>query len=87
MKARDLGGLGAASIVIGVTKLLTHTPSYDPLVASICRTPDSLAAFDPSRGFWESHCWGCPIALIGVFMFAIAGWQAASERKQRTLPA
>ena len=67
---------GIILLLVGLTKLWTHTRSLEAFLAVRCGPDGLTAAGHGSLSFWSimlrGHCWGCPVALTGAALIAAA---------------
>lgn len=67
---------GTTLLLVGLTKLWTHTQSLEAFLAVRCG-PDGISAGGHSAiSLWSTmlrgHCWGCPVALTGAALIVAA---------------
>ena len=61
-------GIGAATSLIGATKIYLHIGA-DPFLSGICGNSIS-GGISYLTSEHVAHCWGCPTALVGLAIMA-----------------
>ena len=72
-----LAGLGALLTATGTARIIAHLQSADAFIGSICGGSADASALMFANA---AHCWGCPVAALGVGLL-VAAIIAAVQRQ------
>lgn len=72
---------GALLLSLGAAEIFLHAGSSLPILGALCGSGASLETV--LAVFHQSHCWGCPVALIGATLLVAAAQLALRSHGDR----